>query len=327
MATPGTRQRIFMTGASGYIGSRVTSFAIAEGYEVYGLARIEKSEEKLKSLGAVPVRGSLESLDVLRREAAAADIVIHLADPQTDNFKMPYEEVLRIGNAAVTALAGGMEGTDKPLITTSGSLVAAPDPTGAETTETSPPWPEAEAPHQRIKAEKHALGFVEKGVKVIVIRLAPSVYGHGGSGPRMFMLMAAARGEVSIVDEGSVRTSVVHVDDAARLYLLAAKKAKPGDIFNCTAHTDVTMRELLGAIAEALGIPTRSLTHEESMKQLGRLFTNIQVKGNRASSTKAKEELGWQPKEIGICDDIRSGSYRAVAEEIKQKSAQPGISA
>ena len=327
MATSGTRQRIFITGASGYIGSRITSLAIAEGYDVHGLARSEKSEEKLKGLGAVPVRGSLASLEVLRQEAAAADIVMNLAEPWAGNFQMPWEEVLLISNAAVAALADGMEGTNKPLVITSGALVAAADPSGAETTETSPPWPEAEAPHQRIKAEKHAFALVKKGVKVIVVRLAPSVYGHGGSGPRRFMLMAAARGEVNYVSDGSVRISVVHVDDAARLYLLAAKKAKAGDIFNCTGQTDLTMRELFEAFGEALGIPTRSLTYEDSIQQLGRLFTNFQVKGNRASSTKAKEELGWEPKEVGICDDVRSGSYRAVAEEIKQKSAQLGVSA
>lgn len=317
MANPVVRQRIFMTGASGYIGSRITSFAITEGYDVYGLARSEESEEKLKSLGAVPVRGSLATLDVLRSEAAAADIVIHLASPQSDSLGMSWEDILRIDNPAVSALADGLQGTHKPLIISSGSLVAAADTSGAETTEESLPWPDNEAPHQRIKAEQHALELIEKGVKVIVIRLAACVHGYGGSGPRAFLRLAAARGEVAYVDQGSPRTTFVHVDDAARLYLLAAKKAKAGDIFNCTAQSDVTKRALCEAVGEALELPTRSLSYEDHLKALGAFFTTFQVMENRASSAKAKTELGWQPVELGILEDIRSGSYQAVAKEIR----------
>ncbi|EOO03230.1 putative nad dependent epimerase protein [Phaeoacremonium minimum UCRPA7] len=316
MSTSEARRRIFITGGSGFVGSRIIFFAVAEGYEVRALSRSEKSDEKLQDLGAVPVRGDLSTLEVLTQEAAVADVVIHLADSQIGNLGMSWDEILRIDGAAVGALAEGLNGSGKRLLVTSGSLVAAADPTGAETDESSPPWPEDQAPHQRLKAEKHALGMVDKGITVATIRLAPCVHGHGGSGPVMFMKLATMRGQVCYVDEGNTRTSFVHVDDAARAYLLAAKKARAGDIFNVTAETNVTMRQLTEAFGEALRLPTKSLTREKAAEMVGQFLARFLTTENRASNAKAKGELGWQPREIGILEDITSGSYKAVAETL-----------
>jgi nucleoside-diphosphate-sugar epimerase len=267
------RPRIFMTGANGYIGSIITQFAISEGYEVYGLSRTEKSDAKLKSLGAVPVRGDLHALDFIRRESANAQVVIHLADPLAGNFAMDYEEVLRIGNAAVDAMAEPLQGTGKPLLVTSGTLVVAPATNGAETTEASPL---SETPmNGRIRGEQHALSWVEKGVHVVAIRLAPYVYGRGGSGVRLFMRMAVRNGEVVCIDDGAAKTSVVHVDDAARLYLLAVRKAKAGDVFNATSSTDVTARQLAEAMAFSLELPVRSVPFEDAKARFGEFFARF----------------------------------------------------
>lgn len=130
MADTTKKQRIFMTGASGYVGSVITEFAIADGYEVHGLSRSEANDEKLRKLGAVPVRGDLSSLDVLRREAAAADVVIHLADPFNFDLSNGYDPVLKAQAAVADAFADSLQGSGKVLLTTGGALMAASDPNG-----------------------------------------------------------------------------------------------------------------------------------------------------------------------------------------------------
>lgn len=184
MADTIKKERIFMTGASGYIGSVITEFAIADGYEVYGLSRSEKNDEKLKNLGAVPVRGDLTSVDVLRREAAAADIVIHLADPFNFDPAANYDDVIKIQAAVADAFADSMQGTGKALVMTSGTLMAAPSPNGAETDETAPVYENTIVPRYRV--EQYDLTLAKKGIKVSTIRLPPYVYGRGGSGIRLF---------------------------------------------------------------------------------------------------------------------------------------------
>ncbi|KAI9929529.1 hypothetical protein ASPWEDRAFT_111168 [Aspergillus wentii DTO 134E9] len=307
--------RIFMTGASGFIGSTIAELAITRGYQIYGLSRTEATDAKLTQLGVVPVRGDLHSLDVLRDQSAQADIVMHLADALAGNFGMDYEEVLRIDFAAVDAIGEGLQGSNKPLVVTSGSLVVAPDPTGAETDETSPL---NENPlNGRIRAERHALELAGKGVKVSVIRLAPFVYGRGGSGIRLFMGMFKNAGQAFYVDDGAVKTSAVHVDDAAQLYLLAAEQAKAGDVFNGVSSTTVTIRELSEAMGEILDLPVVSLPYDKTVGQMGEFLARFLSSENRGSGGKAERELGWKPAGMGILEDIKSGSYVAVAEGLK----------
>jgi nucleoside-diphosphate-sugar epimerase len=314
MAEQVKKERILMTGASGYIGSRITTFAIAEGYEVYGLSRSEKSDDKLKTLGAVPVRGDLHAVDVLRRESAQAQFVIHLADAWDISLKIPYDEVLRIDAAAVDAMGEGLKGRGR-LITTSGTLVVAPDPDGGETTEESPLL--EDPVNLRIKAELYALGLCKKGIDVCTVRLAPYVYGRGGSGVRMIMQIAVGNGEVLYVGDGQLRTSVVHVDDAARLYLLVCKKGKAGDKFNGASSTEVTTYGMVHAMASTLDLPVRSADFEEVTSKCGFVFAKFMTSENRGSNAKAVKQLGWQPREPGVIDDIKTGSYVEAAKEMK----------
>ena len=308
-------KRIFMTGASGYVGSVITELAIADGYDVYGLCRSEASEAKLRNLGGVPIHGDLTSIDILRRESATADIIIHLATAYVFGGP-PYEEVMHIDTAAIDAMAEPLMGTDKPLVITSGTLLVAPDPSGAETTEDSPPTLNPLV--TRGKADQHAFALISKGVRVISIRLAPFVYGRGGSGVRRFMGMAAQTGGMTCIDGSRNHTTVVHVDDAARLYLLAAEKGKPGDIFNASSSTDVTAREMFEAMASAIGVPIRDITSEEAVARMGPVVAGFLKAENRASGAKARKELGWQPKGMGILDEINKGSYQAVAKEMRK---------
>lgn len=319
------RPRIFITGATGYIGLVVTSHALSAGYTVHGLSRTFSGDTKLLSLGpgATPIRGDLTTLDVLRRESAAADIVIHLA--YIHDWTMDYDEILRIDAAAVDALAEPLQGTGKPLVITSGSALAEPDPEGNETSEDAPITTNEFPLLKRIRSERHALSFAEKGVRVSAVRLPPYVYGRGGGTGFVVLLMQTALkiGESLYVDDGRVRTSDVHVDNVARLYLLVAERARKegkeeaGEIFNGTGSTTTTTRELAEAIGAVLGLPVRSVSRDEAEEKWGKFLATIFNYENRASNRKAVERLGWEPREVDLITDIREGSFVEVAERLR----------
>jgi nucleoside-diphosphate-sugar epimerase len=265
------QMRIFVTGATGYIGRVVTERALAKGHAVHGLSRSEEGDVQLRALGATPVRGELTSLDVLRQASAQAEAVLHLGF--IHDFARDFEEILRIDAAAVDALGEPLRGTEKPFVITSGTAVVAPDPAGGETTEDSP-LSQTFVLRHRIRSESHALRLSEDGVRVSAIRLPPYVYGRGGSyfAPWL-MQMAAKAGKSIYVDDGNLRTSDVHVDDGAELYLLAANKAKAGEVFNGTGSTTVTLRAMAEAIGEALQVPVRSVSREEAEAIWGHFLT------------------------------------------------------
>ncbi|KAL4893211.1 hypothetical protein BDV59DRAFT_178647 [Aspergillus ambiguus] len=232
---------------------------------------------------------------------------------------MEYAEVVRIDTGAVNAIGEGLRGSGKPLVTTSGSLVVAADPRGQETDETSPL---CEHPlNERIKCEQHALTLCNKGISVSVIRLPPWVYGRGGSGVRLFMTIFSKMGEVFYVDQGTANTSVVHVDDAAKLYFLAAHKAQTGDVFNGVSSHDLTARQLAAAMAHVTGLPLRSRPFDDVAAEMGDFFANFLSVENRASGQKARKQLGWEPQGPEILADIEQGSYQAVAQGLKEMGA------
>ena len=317
-----SKGNIFITGASGYIGSVVTEQAVSQGYTVHGLSRNEPADEKLKALGAIPIRGDLTTLDVLRREAEQADIVFHLAF--IHDWNKDYAEITRIDGEAVDAIGEGLKGTNKPFLISSGSALVEPDPMGGETTEESPVT--TNLPFSlRVKAEKRALDWSKESVGVVSVRLPPYVYGRGGS---VFipwlMQMAAKNGEALFVDEGTTRTSGVHVDDAAALYLLIAEKvregdrAKVGEIFNATASSYPTVKEMAEAIGTVLNVPIRSAKLEEVQEKWGAFLVGFVEYTNMASNKKAREQLGWELCGDEILADIRSGSYVELAKKLKE---------
>lgn len=156
-------------------------------------------------------------------------------------------------------------------------------------------------------------------MRVSAIRLPPYVYGRGGSVfVPILMQKAAQAGESIYVDDGHLHTSSVHVDDAAELYLLAAKQAKPGDVFNGTGPATVTLRQLAEAIGEALKLPVRSVSRKEAEVLWGPFLTAFVQYENRSSNRKAVQQLGWKPKGVDLLTDIRSGSYRELAVKLRQ---------
>ncbi|KAI1109371.1 putative NAD dependent epimerase/dehydratase [Nemania sp. NC0429] len=326
------QQRIFVTGATGYIGSRVTEFALAQGYAVHGLSRSESGTAKLRSLGAVPVEGDLSSLDLLRAEAAQADAVIHLADAWIDDFSQPYDNVVKIDAAAVDAMATGLaqSGSERKLfLGTSGIGVVEPEAGGGETDESAPA---NKSPlNGRIRCERHVLSKADEdgsgsgsGIRVVVMRLPPFVYGRGGSGVRLFLGIFSKLGFVVRVSDGRTRTSVVHVDDAARAYVFALGRAgnddaasRARDIYNVASSTEVDFRAFTDAMAATLGFPVRELSTAEAAGTAGPLVAGFFSDRVRGNSDKLRRELGWSPVEEGIVEDIRTGSYVEVARTLK----------
>ncbi|KAF2651930.1 putative NAD dependent epimerase/dehydratase [Lophiostoma macrostomum CBS 122681] len=310
---------LFITGGSGYIGSKIVEFAIADGYTVTALSRSEASDAKLRDLGASPVRGDLTTLDVLTREAAKADIVISIADSIAGDYGMSQEERGRINSAGMSALSEGLKGTNKLFINTGGSLLVAADPDGKETDESSPLWPDKQFD---TGGERLAMSFQEKGIRVCSVRLAPYVYGRGGSGVLLFLSGAAKAGACTYVDEGAVRVTTVHVDDAARLYLLVAQKGRSGEAYNAVFENNVTQRQLSEAYAKVLDLPTRSIPYDAAESAMGKFIARFLSLENRASGAKARKELGWEPKaEKGILEEITTGSYVKVAENLRKSAA------
>jgi nucleoside-diphosphate-sugar epimerase len=311
--------RLFITGATGYIGRVVTDFAVKDGYVVYGLSRSEQGDKVLQNLGAKPIRGHLKSLDVLREQTSLADVVLHLA--YIHDLSMDYEETLRVDTMAVKALGDAIKGSCKSLIIASVSGPVKSDPKGGETSEDSP-LSEVFAMKERMRSELNALSLVQQGVHVLAIRLPPYVYGRAGSIfiPTM-MQIALKAGESICVGDGRLRTSSVHVDDAARLFLILAKKhnkIKSGEVFNATDSTSIRLGEIATAVGSVLNLPVRSVTRQEAEGIWGQFLTSFVQSECRASSAKAFIQLGWQPREVDLLRDVQYGSYVQLAQQMKE---------
>ena len=310
---------IFITGGSGYIGSVIIEYAIEQGYTVNALSRSESSDTKLSTLGANPVRGDIKSLDVLTREASKADIVINMADAIASNYSISQDERWATNFAANDALAEGVKGTSKPLLITSGALAAQPHPDDEETDESSPGWPEGHIYARGFESNRQR--YLDQGIHVCYVRLAPYVYGRAGSGVRLFMDMWGPCGAGVSVDPGTALTTSVHVEDAARLYLLIGEKGRAGESYNATSETDIPQKSICETICKNLGIPCKELELEDAKAKLGDFLAIFLTAKCRASSKKAREELGWKVQaEKGILEDIASGSYVGVVKEVKKDS-------
>lgn len=314
-----SKQTIFITGGSGYIGAVIVEYAIAQGYSVTGLSRSESTDTKLRALGANPVRGDLTTTDVLTREASKADIIINMADAIASNFEISQDERWATNYAANDALAEGVKGTKKPLIITSGAMTAQPHPNDEETDESSPGWPKGHIYSRGFESNKQR--YLDQGIHVNYVRLAPYVYGRGGSGVELYMKTFAPRGAGFFVKPGTSLTTTVHVEDAARLYLLIAEKGKAGESYNATSETDVMQKAISEAICEVLGVPCEQYEFEETKEKVGMFLAIFMSAKCRAVNRKAREELGWRIEaEKGILEEIRAGSYVEVARKIKKSS-------
>lgn len=295
--------RVFVTGATGFIGSAIVKELLATGHEVLGLARNDASADALKAIGAPVHRGDLSDTASLVAGAKACDGVIHTAF--IHDFSQ-YMANIETDQRAVEAMAASLEGTDKPLVIASGTLMVARE---GVATETDAPV----SPGGRGVSETIVLGAAARGVRGAVVRLPPTVHGVGDKGFIKWMVdMARKHGSAAYVGEGTNHWPAVHRLDAAKAFCLALEKAPPGTALHAVAEEGVPMRAIAETIAAGLGLPARSVTPEEAMVALEFLgmFAGVD---NRTSSARTREILGWTPTGPDLLTDIRDAGYLTVA--------------
>lgn len=272
--------RIFVTGATGYIGSAVVSELIGAGHEVIGLTRSESGAAKLEAAGAKPHRGDIDDLESLASGAAASDGVIHLAFKH--NFA-DFEKALEADLRAVEAMGAVLEGSGKPLITTS---------------------------HMNGEASDTAtLALAKRGVRASVASLAPSVHGEGDKAfvPRLIKI-ARDTGLSAYVGDGMNRWPAVHRLDAARLYRLAVEKAPAGSRLSGVADEGVAFRDIADVIARHLNVPLKSITAEEAAAHFG-FLARVASRDFPRSSAETQALLDWRPAQPSLIEDLEQGHY------------------
>lgn len=295
---------VFVTGGSGLTGPAVVSELIAAGHVVTGLARSDQAEQRLAGLGAKVLRGSLDDLEALRRGAAQADGVLHMAFG--GDFTDP-ESMMRRDRTAIEALGQPLVGTGKPFVVTSGTLVMQ---AGRVSSESDPP-DERSIGQFRIAGEKACLAYARQGVRASVVRLAPTVHGPGDTG-FIPMLIATARrtGVSAYIDGGANRWPAVHRLDAATLFRLALERAPAGTAWHGAAESGVTLKSIAEKIGEKLRLPVRSVSHADAAAHFANPFFAI-VFGIDApvSNERTRTQLGWNPTHATLLDDLEHGDY------------------
>jgi nucleoside-diphosphate-sugar epimerase len=290
--------RVFVTGASGFIGSAVVSELIDAGHQVLGLARSASSADVVEAAGAHVHRGDLEDLESLRAGAESADGVIHLA---FNHDFTDYAGAAETDRRAIDTLGAVLAGSDRPFVVTSGLAGFAFGRTMTEDDAADPDSPRA--------SEHAALAFASRGVRVAVLRLPPSVHGEGDHGfvPRLIDI-AREKGVSAYPGDGSNRWPAVHRFDAARLFRLALESAPAGARLHAIGDEGLPVRDIAGTIGRHLSLPVTALAPETAADHFGWLgvFFSLDVP---ASSALTRERLGWRPTQTGLLDDLEEGHY------------------
>jgi nucleoside-diphosphate-sugar epimerase len=295
--------RVFVTGATGFIGSAIVGELREAGHDVLGLARSDASADQLESIGVAVHRGDLTDVESLSAGAGACDAVIHTAF--IHDFSRHVENTA-IDRRAPEAMTGVLEGTGKPLLAASGTAML---PSGRTVTEEDTPAPDNPAAH-RARSDEVVLRAAERGVRSAIVRLPPTVHGAGDHGfvPRLIEI-ARRTGTAAYVGEGANRWPAVHRLDAARLFRLALEKEEPGARWHAVAEEGVPMRAIAETIAQGLGLPVRRLGPEEARAHFGDFLGAFIALDTPASSAFTRETLGWSPREIGLIQDMRENGY------------------
>lgn len=294
--------RVFVTGATGFIGPAIVRELLTAGHEVLGLARSDDDADTLARSGVEAHRGEPSDTDNLAAGARACEGVIHAAF--IHDFSA-YAAAAETDRQAVEALAGAMEGSGKPFVLTSGTALLAPGRTG---TEEDAPAPGSMA-GLRAASEAMALAAAGRGVRASVVRLPPSVHGAGDHGFVPTLIDIARRKGVSaFIDDDANRWPAVHRLDAARLFRLALEHAAPEARQHAAAEEGVTLCAIAQAISAGLGVPVRSLAKDEARTHFDWLAGFVAM-DNPTSSALTRNSLGWWPQEPELLTDMRDSGY------------------
>jgi nucleoside-diphosphate-sugar epimerase len=296
---------VFVTGASGWIGSHTVDELLAAGHTVTGLARSDSSAAALEAKGAVVLRGDLDDLDAIRRGASDSEGVLHLANKH--DWANP-EATNASERAAVETIGEALVGTDRPFVVASGVAGLAQ---GRPSTEADPN-PFVGPDSMRGGSENRGFDFVEQGVRTIAARFSPTTHGTGDHGFIAAIVAAAReRGESGYVGEGTNSWAAVHVTDAARLVRLGLEGAPAGTRLHAVAETAIPTRTIAEAIGDGLGLPVTSIDPQDAVSHFGFIgrFFGMEMS---ATSEATRELLGWEPTGPGLLEDIAAGAYFAV---------------
>ncbi len=294
--------RVFVTGATGFIGSAIVRELIDAGHRVLGLARSDKAAGSLTAAGAEVQRGSLEDLESLRSGAADIDAVIHTAFTHDFNNYAPAAEADR---RAIETLGAALAGSDRPLIVTSGTLLARRQgPLATEDDAPNPAFPR--------KSEDAALAMAERGVRVSIVRLPPSVHGEGDHGfvPALINI-AREKGVSAYIGDGLNRWPAVHRFDAAHLYRLVLEKGSAGATYHGVADEGVPVQEIAEVIGRRLNLAVASKSSEEAASHFGWIAHFLGI-DSPASSAQTQRQLGWRPVQPGLTSDLDAEHYFAI---------------
>jgi nucleoside-diphosphate-sugar epimerase len=296
--------RIFVTGASGWIGSATVDELLAAGHEVTGLARSDSSAAALQAKGVLVHRGDLDDLASIRAGAEAAEAVIHLANKHDFSDMAASAAAER---AAVQTIGDALAGTGRPFLFASG--VAGLTRGRPSTEDDASPFHGPDSP--RGGSENLALELTDRGVRPVALRFAPTVHGTGDHG---FIAVIAAvardKGVSGYPGDGANRWAAVHRSDAARLVALGLEKAPAGARLHGVAETGVSARDIAEAIGRTLGLPVASIAPDDVQDHFGWIGTFFSM-DLAATSTQTRELLGWQPTGPALIEDIHAGAYPA----------------
>ena len=292
--------RIFVTGAPGFIGSALVPGLLQAGHQVLGLTRSEAGAETLRKAGAEVLHGNLEDLDSLRKGAADSDGVVHLAF--NHDFSQ-FEKNAADERKAITAMAEVLLGSDRPLVVTSGTAMAA-NVDGKPSTEESP----AASWNPRAGMEKVVKEFVDRGVNISVVRLSQIHDTRKQGLVPFFLAVTRQKGVSAYIGDGSNRWPAAHVSDTARLYRLAFEKAEPGAIYHAVDEEGVSMKAIAEAHARGLKVPVVSIKAEDVQAHFGWL-AQFAVLDMPSSSALTQKKLNWKPTGPGLIADLDGMDY------------------